>query len=45
MSLGGRAENIYNDNISLHAAKQEQWRMEETHLACDVLAMSHLGLI
>ena len=28
MSLGNLAENIYNGNISLHAAKQEQRKME-----------------
>ena len=28
MSLGYLAENIYNGNVSLDAAKQEQRRME-----------------
>ena len=28
MSLGNLAENIYNDNVSLDAVKQEQRRME-----------------
>ena len=28
MSLGNLAENIYNGNVSLDAAKQEQRRME-----------------
>ena len=29
MSLGNLAKNIYNGNVSLYAAKQEQRRMEE----------------